>query len=59
VPCFLEMSAVLAGRIPGAVYRVVKDAGHMVNMEQPAVVTELLAWFLGELAGSPRSGSQR
>jgi 3-oxoadipate enol-lactonase len=59
VPCFLEMSVVLAGRIPGAVYRVVKDAGHMVNMEQPAVVSELLAWFLGELAGSPRSGSPR
>ena len=35
VPGFREMSAVLARRIPGAVYRVVADAGHMVNMEQP------------------------
>ena len=38
VPGFREMSAVLAGRIPGAEYRVVAGAGHMVNMEQPAAV---------------------
>jgi pimeloyl-ACP methyl ester carboxylesterase len=42
VPGFREMSAVLARRIPGATYRVVADAGHMINMEQPAAVTELL-----------------
>jgi hypothetical protein len=55
VPGFLEMSAVLARRIPGAEYRVVAGAGHMVNMEQPAAVNELLARFLDGLAptGTP------
>jgi 3-oxoadipate enol-lactonase len=42
VPGFREMSAVLARRIPGATHRVVADAGHMINMEQPAAVNELL-----------------
>ena len=42
VPGFREMSAVLARRIPGATQRVVADAGHMINMEQPAPVNELL-----------------
>ena len=36
VPGFLDMSAVLARRIPGARHHVVADAGHMINMEQPA-----------------------
>ncbi len=49
VPGFLEMSAVLARRIPGASYRVVADAGHMVNMEQPAAVNALLTEFLDGL----------
>ena len=42
VPGFREMSAVLARRIPGAAYHVVASAGHMVNMEQPAVINDLL-----------------
>jgi len=46
VPGFREMSAVLARRIPGAEYRVVADAGHMINMEQPAAVSELLTRFV-------------
>jgi pimeloyl-ACP methyl ester carboxylesterase len=46
VPGFREMSAVLARRIPGAQYRVVPGAGHMINLEQPAVVNELLTRFL-------------
>ena len=49
VPGFLEMARVLARRIPGAEYRVIADAGHMVNMEQPAAVNELLTRFLGGL----------
>jgi 3-oxoadipate enol-lactonase len=55
VPGFLEMSAVLARRIPGAEYRVVAGACHMVNLEQPAAVNELLARFLDGLAptGTP------
>jgi 3-oxoadipate enol-lactonase len=49
VPGFREMSAVLARRIPGARYHVVAGAGHMVNMEQPAAVNEVLVRFLDEL----------
>jgi len=48
VPGFREMSAVLARRIPGAAYHVVPGAGHMVNMEQPAAVNDLLASFVQE-----------
>jgi 3-oxoadipate enol-lactonase len=50
VPGFREMSAVLGRRIPGAEYHVVAGAGHMVNMEQPAAVSELLSRFLASLA---------
>ena len=50
VPGFREMSAVLARRIPGAVYRVVADAGHMVNMEQPAAVNEMLTRFVRDIS---------
>jgi len=46
VPGFREMSAVLARRIPGAAYHVVADAGHMINMEQPAAVCQLLTRFV-------------
>jgi 3-oxoadipate enol-lactonase len=49
VPGFREMSAVLARRIPGARYQVVAGAGHMVSMEQPAVVNAELTRFLDEL----------
>jgi 3-oxoadipate enol-lactonase len=49
VPGFLEMSAVLARRIPGARYHVVADAGHMINMEQPVAVNEVLTRFVDEL----------
>ena len=48
VPGFREMAAVLARRIPGAQYHVVADAGHVINMEQPAVVNALLARFLDQ-----------
>jgi pimeloyl-ACP methyl ester carboxylesterase len=46
VPSFREMSAVLARRIPGAAYHVVADAGHMINIEQPAAVNALLTRFV-------------
>ena len=49
VPGFREMAAVLARRIPGAQYRIVTGAGHMINMEQPAAVNELLTRFLDQL----------
>ena len=61
---FREMSAVLGRRIPGAQYHVVAGAGHMVNMEQPSAVNELLAGFLERLRPSAamtpaREGAQR
>jgi pimeloyl-ACP methyl ester carboxylesterase len=46
VPGFREISAVLARRIPGAAHRVVADAGHVVNMEQPAAINDLLISFV-------------
>jgi 3-oxoadipate enol-lactonase len=51
VPCFREMSAVLARRIPGARYHVVAGAGHMINLEQAPAVTGLLTRFLAGLGG--------
>ena len=50
VPGFREMSAVLARGIPAAQYRLVSGAGHMINLEQPGVVNELLSRFLDRLA---------
>ena len=49
VPCFREMSAVLARRLPDVRQEVVAAAGHMVNLEQPAVVNALLARFLDQV----------
>jgi pimeloyl-ACP methyl ester carboxylesterase len=46
VPCFREMSQTLARDIPGARYHVEPGAGHMINMEHPAQITELLLEFL-------------
>ena len=45
VPCFVEMSAVLARRIPLAQSAVIAGAGHMINMEAPAVVSDLMIQF--------------
>jgi len=54
VPCFTQMSAVLGREIPGARYHVVARAGHMLNMEQPAQVSRLLAGFLDQLPDGSR-----
>jgi len=60
VPGFREMSAALARRVPGARYHVVQGAGHMVNMEQPEAVNDILLRFLDELpppaAAQPSAG---
>jgi pimeloyl-ACP methyl ester carboxylesterase len=42
VPCFREMSDVLADRIPGARKVTVPGVGHMINMEAPEAVNALL-----------------
>ena len=55
VPCFQEMSSVLARRIPGATSAVVSGAGHMINMEEPGAVNDLIIEFAGSLA--PASAS--
>jgi hypothetical protein len=52
------MSATLARRIPGAQHHVVPDAGHMINMEQPAAVNELLTRFIGGLP-APAAGAHQ
>jgi len=46
MPCFLEMTGILARDIPGAEHTLVPGAGHMVNMERPAAVNALLTSFL-------------
>ncbi len=42
VPCFHEMSDVLANRIANARKVTIPDAGHIVNMEAPEAVNALL-----------------
>lgn len=42
LPCFRVMAEEMARRIPGARLVTVPDAGHMVNLEAPAVVNALL-----------------
>ncbi|MDP6345616.1 MAG: alpha/beta fold hydrolase [Alphaproteobacteria bacterium] len=46
---YLQGSHYMAGRIPGAVNVVVPDAGHGVNVDQPAAVNEALGQFLAGL----------
>lgn len=48
LPYFHNIANVLASNISGARKVVVPDAGHMVNMESPAKVNELLADFVSE-----------
>ena len=42
VPCFIEMADVLANSIPNARKVVLPHVGHMVNMEAPTAVNQLL-----------------
>jgi 3-oxoadipate enol-lactonase len=58
VPCFREMSAVLARRLPGARQEVIAAAGHMVNLEQPAAVNALLGGFLNQLPPMAATGTE-
>jgi 3-oxoadipate enol-lactonase len=51
VPCFLEMTGILARGIPGAEHTLIPGAGHLVNMEQPAAVNTLLTDFLTRATG--------
>jgi pimeloyl-ACP methyl ester carboxylesterase len=51
VPCFREMSDVMAARIPGARAITIPDAGHMVNMEAPEAVNDVLRKVVLAAAG--------
>jgi 3-oxoadipate enol-lactonase len=42
VPCFVTMARLLTERIPGARMITVPGAGHMVNMEAPSVVNDIV-----------------
>jgi pimeloyl-ACP methyl ester carboxylesterase len=44
----------LAGGIPGAHFAVVKHAGHMVPLEAPAILGEMISTWLKNYAGAPR-----
>ena len=59
VPCFREMSAVLARRLPDVRYHVIADAGHMVNLEQAAAVNDLLSGFLDHLPAPAATRPER
>lgn len=50
VPCFREMSGILAERIPHAEHHTIDGAGHMVNLEAPNAVNDLLLDFLDRVA---------
>jgi pimeloyl-ACP methyl ester carboxylesterase len=56
MPCFLEMTGILARGIPGAEHTLIPGAGHMVNMERPAEVNALLTSFLTRAANGGDSG---
>jgi 3-oxoadipate enol-lactonase len=57
VPCFREMSEVLADRIPGARLVTAPDAGHMVNMEAPETVNALLREIVLYVMNHPGLGT--
>lgn len=46
---FLAAADAMAAKIPGAVKHVIPDAGHAANMDQPAMVNDLLRDFLAKL----------
>ena len=45
-PEFLKMGDTLHAQIPGARKQVIQGAGHLPNLEQPALVNQLLVDFL-------------
>jgi pimeloyl-ACP methyl ester carboxylesterase len=55
----LKYSESLKGSITGAQLKVVDGAGHMVMVEQPAVVAEMLLQFINTLATRTRSFDSR
>jgi 3-oxoadipate enol-lactonase/4-carboxymuconolactone decarboxylase len=52
----LEMSEDIVSRIPGAELTVVPEAAHLVAVEQPDALNELLLGFLARVAGEAETG---
>jgi 3-oxoadipate enol-lactonase/4-carboxymuconolactone decarboxylase len=53
----LEMAEDMVSRIPGAELTVVPEAAHLLAVEQPDAVSELLATFLARVAGDGTPGT--
>jgi 3-oxoadipate enol-lactonase/4-carboxymuconolactone decarboxylase len=53
----LEMAEDIVSRIPGAELTVVPEAAHLLAVEQPDAVNELLAAFLARVAGEGAPGT--
>ena len=49
----LRFAQFLSDHIPGAVLKVVTGSGHMMMLEQPQVVAEMLAKFLSSITFHP------
>ena len=54
----LEPSRELAANIPGAEFVIVPDAGHVVNLKQPAVFNELARRFIERVKASSAAPSR-
>ena len=53
-PAFLDTGAFIAREVPGARRIVIPDAGHMVNMEQPAAFNRAVRSFITEAGADLR-----
>lgn len=53
-PAFLDTGAFIAREVPGARRIVIPDAGHMVNMEQPAAFNRAVRSFIIEAGADLR-----
>lgn len=53
-PAFLDTGAFIVREVPGARRIVISDAGHMVNMEQPAAFNQAVRSFITEAQANLR-----
>lgn len=57
-PAFQETGSFIAAHLPGAERRVIPDAGHMVNMEQPEAFNRIVHSFIADAEWSlPAAGA--
>ena len=50
-----ELARQLADRLPSARFTVLKDSGHLANIDSPVAFTELVGQFLRDIAGARRA----